>query len=181
MSPSLTRGSSKLTLGKESLSIRSRTLEVRPAVVGIVVIELELRAGAERVRHPVAVEVHEAHVRRVEIDRRHAAVAHESSLVPLAVEGQRVIAVAQPVDHHQIGPAIAVGVEQLHARLAQPHPCRSRLHGAHEVEPAIAAVAPVAHLLVELQHGGQTVAEQIDQLVFRDGRASAPASIRPRR
>src|SRR5262249_20092909 len=87
-------------------------------------------------------------------------------IVPLATEAERVIAVAKPVGHHQVSPPIAVGVEHLYSRLAQPHSCRRRLHRTHEVESAVASVAPVTHLPVELQHRGQSVAEQIDQLEF---------------
>ena len=62
---------------------------------------------------------------------------------------------------------LGLSEEELHARLAQPHAHRSRVHCAHEVEPATAEVAPVPHLLVELQHGRQSAAEQVHQLVFR--------------
>ena len=97
-------------------------IEVRPALLGIVVLQLELQPGSQRVRHPVAVEVQEAHVGRAEIDCRRAAVGHESPFVPLAIEGQREIAGARPVDHRQVRPSVAVRVEQLHARFTQFSP-----------------------------------------------------------
>ena len=167
MSASLTRGSAKLTSGKRrsARALDHARSRVQP-VVRVVEEALEARAGAERVGHAVAVEVDQPDLRVVEVEaRRLRGSAGTSARSQRPSKLQREVAATRAGGDQQVGAAVAVGVEELHAGVAEAQPGRRLAHrraaGRSGRRRGCASSARVA---VHLEDVGQAVAEQVDQL-----------------
>ena len=122
----------------------------------------------DRVGDPVAVKVDQPHLWVVQPEAGLLAVGAEPVAVPFAVVLQRVVADPRAGADHQVDPAVAVGVQQLHPGLGEG--VRRRFaHRSRQVQAAVAKVGPHLHRLVHLQDVGQAVAAQIHQLVVGAG------------
>ena len=142
-------------------SVRHRGALPGAAGVGVVEPALQRGTGADDVGQSVAVEVDEFHPRVVEADGRRLPVGLERAPAPAAGERHReVTGLGRRLDQ-QVGPAIAVGVDELHARFAEA--LRRRLRNrAGQIEAPAAEVAPIAGGGAELDDVGQAAAAQVD-------------------
>ena len=164
MSANLTRGSEKLTLGNASRARRStRRVPVQPSSGSLKKHSSRVPERSASVT-PSPSRSTQPHLGVLQVEAGRLAVALERAPIPQAVEPQREIAGQRRGDDQQVGAAVAVRVEQLHARVAELRGRRARSHLARQIEAAVAQVAPVAHGAVHLEDVGQAVAEQVDQL-----------------
>ncbi|GJE41268.1 hypothetical protein AEGHOMDF_0430 [Methylobacterium soli] len=145
----------RLPLGRRGLA---------PSEAGPAVEVFEPGAGAHGVGDAVAVQIDEAHLGIFQIETRSLAVAPERRACPAAVKAERKVARQRAIGDEQIGAAVAVGIDKLHASIRQAETSRRVRHGAGRGKDAGAEIAPVAHGAVDLDEIGQSAAEEVDEV-----------------
>ena len=179
MSASRTRGSAR----SMPAAVPLRDRGALPGAAGVGVVEPALQPSARTrsdVGQPVAVEVDQLHARVVEADGRRLPVRLERAPAPPAGERHREVpGLGRRLDQ-QVGAAVAVGVEELHARVAEA--LRRRLGDrAGQLEPAAAGLRQIPGGGAEFDDVGQPAAAQVDQRqrrVAERGGSAGPARSR---
>ena len=149
-------------------ALNSRCALGCPAFDSVVEVALERGAGSQNVSHSIAGEIEQTNLRVFQVERRRLCVALERLAAEARVEVERVVARHLGRGDQKVGPAIPIGVEQLHALIGKLQAPGRLAEGARHVEPALAEVTPISRRsAAEFQYVGQAVAEEVYEFDVR--------------